>query len=542
MPEASLEVTDALGRRVIVIEKSPFAIGRRETNDLRLGGSEVSRDHAEILLDGDSHLIRDRGSRFGTFINGEALAGDRRLRSGDVVRLGRGGGAELVYRSGSQMESVSVPAAAAAIGDLRHVAALLEGLRALGTGRVLDDVLALVLDSAIQVSGAERGFIMLSAEDEHSLEFKMGRGRGQAPLEGSRFQTSRKIPEEVFETGQPRLIADLLDGELANVHMGTVALGIRHVLCVPLKVVRYVDEADAAPADERRIGVLYLDSRERGTLLSSTTRAALETLATEAAIAIENARLYRSALEKAKLEQEIRIAAEIQQALLPKPRHEGGFFDAAGATIPCRSIGGDFYDVIDLPGGVFGFGLGDVAGKGPPAALLSAMVQGIIAAQSMSTDGPATTLARVNHAMIRRAIAARYATMFYAVLEESGRLAFCNAGHNPPIVVGSRGVRRLEVGGPPLGLFESLPYEEGVIALDPGDRIVVFSDGISEALSASGDEFGDDRIVDVALREASGDAGAILSALVSSVREFAAGAPQYDDITALVVAYRGRPA
>jgi serine phosphatase RsbU (regulator of sigma subunit) len=541
MPEASLEVTDALGRRVIVIEKSPFAIGRRETNDLRLGGSEVSRDHAEIVLEGDGHLIRDRGSRFGTFINGEALSGDRPLRTGDVVRLGRGGGAELVYRSGSTTESVPVPAAAAAIGDLRHVAALLEGLRALGTGRVLDDVLALVLDSAIEVSGAERGFIMLSGE-EHALEFKMGRGRGQAQLEGSRFQTSRKIPEEVFETGQPRLIADLLDGELANVHMGTVALGIRHVLCVPLKVVRYVEEADVAPADEKRIGVLYLDSRERGTLLSSTTRAALETLATEAAIAIENARLYRSALEKAKLEQEIRIAAEIQQALLPKPRHEGGFFDAAGSTIPCRSIGGDFFDVIDLPGGSFGFGLGDVAGKGPPAALLSAMVQGIIAAQSTSTDGPATTLARVNHAMIRRAIAARYATMFYAVLEANGRLAFCNAGHNPPVVAGRGGIRRLDVGGPPLGLFESLPYTEGEVMLEPGDRVIVFSDGISEALSVDGDEFGDERIIDVALRTMPGDAGAILDALVSSVREFSAGAPQHDDVTALVVAYRGSSA
>ncbi len=378
MPEASLEVTDALGRRVIVIEKTPFTIGRRETNDLRLGGSEVSRDHAEIVVEGEGHLIRDRGSRFGTFVNGEGVSADRVLRAGDIVRLGRGGGAELVYRSGNVTDAPPVPAAAAAIGDLRHVAALLEGLRALGTGRVLDDVLALVLDSAIEVSGAERGFIMLAAE-EHALEFKMGRGRGQAHLEGSRFQTSRKIPEEVFETGQPRLIADLLDGELANVHMGTVALGIRHVLCVPLKVVRYVDEAEAPPSEERRIGVLYLDSRERGTLLSSTTRAALETLATEAALAIENARLYRSALEKAKLEQEMRIAAEIQQALLPKPRHEGGFFEAAGATIPCRSIGGDFYDVIDLPGGAFGFGLGDVAGKGPPAALLSALVQGIIA-------------------------------------------------------------------------------------------------------------------------------------------------------------------
>jgi FHA domain len=240
MPEVRLEVTDALGRRLVVVDKSPFAIGRRETNDLRLGGSEVSRDHAELVLEGSHHVLRDRGSRFGTFVNGQTVSGEHPLKPGDVIRLGRGGGAELVYQSGVEGSFTAAPAAAAAIGDLRHVAALLEGLRALGTGRVLDDVLALVLDSAIGVSGAERGFIML-ASDDAGLEFKMGRGRGQMPLEGSKFQTSRKIPEEVFETGQPRLIADLLDGELANVHMGTVALGIRHVLCVPLKVVRYVD-------------------------------------------------------------------------------------------------------------------------------------------------------------------------------------------------------------------------------------------------------------------------------------------------------------
>jgi sigma-B regulation protein RsbU (phosphoserine phosphatase) len=538
MSDVRLEVTDALGRRLVTLDKSPFSIGRRETNDLRLGGSEVSRDHAEILLDGARHLLRDRGSRFGTFINGQAVTGDQPLKAGDIIRLGRGGGAELVYQSGVDAGVTATPGAAAAIGDLRHVAALLEGLRALGTGRVLDDVLAMVLDSAIDVSGAERGFIMLAADDA-TLEFKMGRGRGQAPLEGSKFQTSRKIPEEVFETGQPRLIADLLDGELANVHMGTVALGIRHVLCVPLKVVRYVDEAEAAPVDERRIGVLYLDSRERGALLSGTTRSALETLATEAAIAIENARLYRQALEKARLEQEIRIAAEIQQSLLPKPTQSGGFFDSAGATIPCRSIGGDFFDCIDLPGGVFGFALGDVAGKGPPAALLSALVQGIIAAQTASTDGPAATLTRVNHAMIRRAIAARYATMFYAVLKPNGELAYCNAGHNPPVVIGRAGVRRLERGGFPAGLFEGLPYEEGSLTLDPGDHVVVFSDGVSEALSASDEEFGEDRIIEVAQRLVDQNASDVLEGLMSSVRRFAAGAPQHDDVTVLVVCYHG---
>ena len=117
-------------------------------------------------------------------------------------------------------------------------------------------------------------------------------------------------------------MADLLDGELANVHMGTVALGIRNVLCVPLRLVRYLDKAEAV-GEERRIGVLYLDSREKGMLMSGSTRAALETLATEAAVAIENARLYRETMEKARMEQEMRIAAEIQQALLPKMARTG---------------------------------------------------------------------------------------------------------------------------------------------------------------------------------------------------------------------------
>src|SRR5690349_11103363 len=486
-----LDVVDGAGRRSVDVTPLPFAIGRRDTNHLQLGGSEVSRDHAEIVLEGARYILRDKKSRFGTFVNGEPVTGDRALSAGDVIRLGRTGGAELSFHLGAATQgppsvplgvSISAGPAAGAIGDLRHVARLLEGLRALGTGRVLDDVLALVLDSAIDVSGAERGFIML-AGDDGALEFKMGRGRGQQQLEGSTFQTSRKIPEEVFETGNARLIADLLEGELATVHMGTVGLGSRHVLCVPLDVVRYVDDATAVgPIAARRIGVLYLDSRERGALLAASTRGALETLAAEASLAIENARLYRSALEKAKLEQEIRIAAEIQQALLPKPRHGGRFFETAGTTIPCRSIGGDFFDVIDLAGDVLGFALGDVAGKGPPAALLSALVQGIIAGQTASAEGPSAILARVNAAMIRRAVAARYATMFYAELHADGRLVYGNAGHNPPIVVGPGGLRRLEAGGPPVGLFEDLTYESGEVQLLEGDRVIVFSDGVSEAL------------------------------------------------------------
>jgi len=540
MSDGRLEVTDALGRRVIHIDKPVFSIGRRSGNDLQLVGSDVSRDHAEIALDNGRFLLRDRGSRYGTYVNGEGIS-EHELKHGDLVRLGRSGGAELVFLldDATQSPASSDKHTTSAVGDLRQVAALLEGLRALGSGRVLDEVLALVMDSALEVTGAERGFIMLaSADNENELEFKIARGRGRVTLSGKGFETSRKIPEEVFKTGQEKIVADLLDGDLANVHMGTVALGIRHVLCTPLKLVRYLDKADM-PNVEKRIGVLYLDSRERGALLSRAARAALETLATEAAVAIENARLYRETLEKARMEQELRIAAEIQQALLPEPRRKGEFFEAVGQSVPCRSIGGDFFDYVDLPNGAFGFAVGDVAGKGAPAALLTAVLQGVFASQASSGSSPSETLSRVNIALIRRAIESRFATALYAIIGPKGELTYCNAGHNPPMVFGKDGVQRLEKGGLILGLFEHATFEEGTATLDPGDLLVAFSDGVTEALSTEGEEYGEQRLLDCVQANRDKSVAELLDSIFASVREFTAGAVQSDDVTALVLRYDG---
>ena len=537
MAEARLEVTDALGTRVAVVDRYPFTIGRREGNHLRLSSYEVSRDHADIVESAGNHVLRDRGSRYGTFVKDVPVT-EYVLVHGDRIRLGREGGVEMVFLA-EPVSAVAhrVPDTGAVIGDLGQIAVLLERLRALGSDRVLDDVLALVMDAAIAVSGAERGFIMLAGQDG-ALDFKLGRSRGRVTLPGQTFKTSRKIPEEVFATGEARMVADLLDADLADVHMGTVALGIRHVLCVPLRLVRYLERVEAEPVD-RRIGVLYLDSRERGSLLSNVTRSALETLATEAAVAIENARLYREALEKAKLDHELGVAAEIQQALLPKGTHASAYFDAAAATIPSRSIGGDFFDYVDLQDGSLGFSVGDVAGKGAPAALLSAMLQGILLAQATSAETPAATITRVNQSLIRRAIEARFVTLFYGTLSPDGRLTYCNAGHNPPLVIGAHGVRRLEVGGPVLGLFDHVGFEEERVRLERVDLVVVFSDGIIEALNSSGEEFGEARIVEAINTAANESADEALQCLFASVGAFTTGAAQGDDMTAMVVRYEG---
>ncbi|HUE86580.1 MAG TPA: SpoIIE family protein phosphatase [Vicinamibacterales bacterium] len=531
-----LEINDGLGSRVVPIDKPVIAIGRRNENDLRLTGSDVSRDHAEISAADGTYILRDRGSRYGTFVNGEQVS-EQPLRHGDRIQFGRASGTNVVFL----VEDLAPPplsdrSQATAVGDIRQLASLLEGLRALGSGRVLDEVLALVLDAAIEVTGAERGFIMLSNEGA-AIEMKLARARGKITLPGNRFDTSRKIPEEVFATGELKIVADLLDGDLANAHMGTVALGIRHVLCAPLRLVRYLDRADL-PSEPKTIGVLYLDSRERGSLLSGNARAALDTLATEAGVAIENARLYRQSLEQARIEHELRIAAEIQRALLPPGHHTGVFYEAIGTSLPSRSIGGDFFDFTQRPDGSFGFAVGDVSGKGPAAALLTAKIQGLLGAGA-DTGTPAEIMQTVNRGLTRRAIEARYATIFSAMLTPGGLLTFCNAGHNPPLLFGGGRMRRLESGSMPVGMFDFAQYADATEQMTTDDVLVVYSDGVTEALNVDGQEFGEERLAALVEQRHADDAVAILDAIVAAVEFFARGAAQHDDVTAMVVKFTG---
>ena len=535
MNNARLEVNDGLGQRVVPLTKDLLAIGRRTESDLRLVGSDVSREHAEIVRQGDDWILKDKGSRYGTYVNGEAVT-EHTLAHGDRVQFGRASGTDIVFLTGDG-PSHTDRSHASAVNDLRQLAALLEGLRALGSGRVLDEVLALVLDAAIDVAGAERGFIMLSTGDDQ-LEMKLVRAKGRITMPGSSFSTSRKIPEEVFKTGEVKVVADLLDGDLASVHMGTVALGIRHVACIPLRVVRYLDRADMKN-EAKNIGVLYLDSREKGSLLAPHTRTALDTLATEAGVAIENARLYRETLEKARIEHELRIAAEIQKALLPPGSQTGPFFECAGMSVQARSIGGDFFDMTDLPDGSFGFLCGDVAGKGPAAALLTSKILGIFSAFASVGDDPAQLVDHINKVLTRRAIDARYATMLYGQVSQDGLLTFCNAGHNPPLVYGVDGLKRIESGGMPVGLFEFAPYSVDSLQLKPGDTMVFYSDGVTEAHNVAGEEFGEERLVEVMKRTSQSSGDVVLQAIIAAVQEFARGAEQYDDVTALVVKYTG---
>ena len=531
MQGARLEVSDAMGRiQVVPIEDGRITIGRAESNMLSLDGPEISRWHAEIVKEGDRYILRDIGSRGGTVVNDESVI-EHTLGHGDQIRIGRH--ADLQFLVEETPDPVT-RATAAGARSLRQAATLLDWLGALGTAKVLDQLLEMVIDFALTLGGAERGFIML-ANPKGGLEFTLGRGARQVTLSGDAFQISRKIPEQVFATGDPQFIPDLQSETIAEDHKRTSGFSIRSVHCVPLALPRYVERAVAVD-DPHPVGVLYLDSPAPGSPSSREVQLGLQTLAAEAAVAIENNRLYSEIQGKARLERDLRKAHEFQQALLPiaAPKHD--YFSAAAEMVPCRSIGGDFFDYLDLDGS-FGFAVGDVAGKGAAAGLLGARVQEIFS--YVAGTAPAVTMAAVNASMVKKALTARFVAVFYGVLSPDGTLTYCNAGHNPPLLIGKNGVRRLATGGLIVGPFDEATYEEEVVTLSPGDMVITFSDGVSDASNAEGTAFGVDRIVECVAACPNTEPSQLVREVLAAVRKSTLGELQSDDITVLITRYRG---
>ena len=260
-------------------------------------------------------------------------------------------------------------------------------------------------------------------------------------------------------------------------------------------------------------------------------------LAGNSDVSLEGSRLYQAALDRAKMEREVSLAGKIQQALLPKRQHAGAGFEVAAASIPCRAIGGDFFDYFDLANGEFGLVLGDVAGKGPPSALLAAVLQGIFASHSSLCGTPAETLVHVNEVLVRRAVASRFATVLYGVLSRDGRFTYSNAGHNPPLLVGPRGVQRLRTGGLIIGAFEHARFDEETVQLEPDDVLVIFSDGITEAFNSDGEDFGDERLVSCVQASRDLEPPALVEHLLDAVHQFTGGAEQSDDLTLFILRY-----
>ncbi len=261
---------------------------------------------------------------------------------------------------------------------------------------------------------------------------------------------------------------------------------------------------------------------------------------------VHDERIYDSTgvlerLEKARLDKELDTAADVQRALLPRTVHVARFCESVGSSVPCRAIGGDFFEFVELSSGDVGIAMGDVAGKGPAAALLAAMLQGMFAAEAAAGGGPAVTLSRMNQRLAARRLESRFATLVYAVLSSDGRLIYSNAGHNPPVLVARDRIHRLSTGGPILGVFADATFAEETLRLEERDTVVMFTDGVTEARNARDEEFGEQRTLDCLTEQATASPSRLLNHLFTAVRDFCEQAEQSDDITVTVTRFRQVP-
>jgi len=560
MDEARLVVPHAGGFRTVAVTRFPFRLGRHHENDLVLEEGDVSRHHAEIVKEGERYVLSDTNSRFGTFLNGakvereplvhgdqiqlvsashpalefqlisaEMSTGSHQVIGGEAIGTMIGGGANALARAAVSSGAPKKRGPMDLLG---------QALRAMVEGRVLEEVLAIVVDHAIELAGADRGFVLL-ANEQGGLDVRMARGRNRQTLPGRNFDLSRSVPRRVYETG-----GLVYENDVPSDRHTQIDLKIRSILCAPLPRVRSAEaETGDAAAQERAklpMGVLYVDSPGLSRLESTELHSTFEQLAAEAAVAIENARLVRDSEEKSRMERELRVAAEIQQALLPPRKFAQGAIELAGTTIPCRAIGGDFYEYIPLSEGHLSFAVCDVSGKGPGAALLAAAIQGILAASAEGRLGPAEAMSALNRTLLRRSIDRRFATIAYGQLETDGRLRLTCAGHNPTYLLKADGtLLKLDKGGLMVGIFPDLSYDEDDLFLAAGDRLILYSDGVTEAENSTTAQYEEQRLEDCLRGSADASPDDTVRIVIDSVRTFADGYAQADDITVLVVRYLG---
>jgi phosphoserine phosphatase RsbU/P len=288
------------------------------------------------------------------------------------------------------------------------------------------------------------------------------------------------------------------------------------------------------------LGFIGLGAKKSGEPYSASDTQLLRTVAAQTGLALENSRLSEAiAAETAQremLSREIEIAREVQQRLFPQTMPEIAEMTYAGHCRPARGVGGDYYDFLELPDGCLAIAIGDVSGKGIPAALLMASLQASVRGQSYSRGNDvAGLMANVNRLVYDASPSNRYATFFYAQFDPSTRrMIYVNGGHNPPMVLRGAETIRLEAGGPPVGLFRPAQYEQAEVQLDPGDLLLLFTDGISEAENPAHDEWGEEALEASARQCHGASPSEVIERLMRQADHFAAGAPQHDDMTLVV--------
>jgi phosphoserine phosphatase RsbU/P len=525
----------------IILNRMPFTVGRKVDKDLVIADPRVSRDHAQILQEGQDFFLVDLGSKHGTFVNGERIQ-RQKLDRGDRLEFGARDSAYLLFNPAnkssntareflSQISVIQIKQEGAT--DLEKLTLFLEAARKLNTAGVLDEILMTMLDVTLQLTRAERGYVFLK-DAEGALRLAAGRSAKKEPLLDDRT-ISHSILEESMRSNSEFLLTDTsTDANLAG-RQSIVAYDLRTVVCIPLRKMQIQQTRDAqTPAPSANaaeaMGVLYIDSRFASRDIQGVGEKVLHAIATEAASLIENARLVQAEEEARRYQQELSIAASIQQRLMQVKIPEVPFAKLRGKNLSCKEIGGDFFDAVNTKEGL-AVVLADVSGKGVSAALLASTLQGMIYSHLSAGVPLLDVVANVNRFFTARMGGEKYATLLIARLRRDGELEYVNCGHVPPLLVCGCEVIRPSHGNVPVGLLADASYESATCQMKSGDRFILVTDGVTEAENTMGEFFDDPRL------EAAAAKSPTLEGIFSAVSEFCAGNPLSDDCTVVELCF-----
>ncbi len=548
IPDAAFEVTGPDGgRSVIRIDRSPFLIGRgAETgNHLQLADRRISRQCAAIVYDGKAFRLEDRGQKRGLFINGQKSENGAPLSDGDIVSFGMPDSYELVFKSSAavlpelldRLEHVTSSEMAA--GGLRKLSLLLEATLQIHSHTPLETILGNMVDQTMMLTDADRG-LLLEPGPDGALRVRIARQRGGHTVSAEGIEPSQTAIRASIEQKRSIVTEDIaLGDENLAAAQSIIAQRLRAVVAIPLFAMsqaRGGQKSEDGTPRSTLLGVIYMDSR-RPTAFSKLERQILDALALEAGGVLENARLVEVERERERLEREINIARDIQRALLPREFRPGTFFDVIGSNQSCLEVGGDYFDLFDLGEDRTAFVLADVSGKGLGAALMTTMLQGALSA-TIFGQSPAETFAHINRFLCDHAQVERYATMFFGILDSKGNLTYINAGHPSPVLLRRGGVTTpFPAECCPVGLIATQEFSSSTTKLESGDTLVIFSDGVSEAMDPDQNEYGVDRLMESVEKSQKASLADLQENVLDSVRQFARGARQADDVTVLLLRF-----
>jgi sigma-B regulation protein RsbU (phosphoserine phosphatase) len=508
IPATALLLVDESRQEEINVTHTPFTIGRLQDRDLVLTHAFISRDHAAILYEKGQFHVVDKGSRHGTFLNAQPLIDRQMLKPGDEIRLGSLNGPSLrfgpprentstIHKLLDELHAISTPTS-----DLEKLSWFLSAAQRLNTTGAVNEILATLVEATLELTQVERGYVFLR-DEKGKLALAAGRS-----LKGDRLEDDSTISHSAIAQAckaSKFIVTDTLSAEANSRTESMVQQSIRMVYCIPLRK----RAAGSEFHDKDILGVLYLDSRLQPGKLSQVDNDLLETISTEAAALVENAFLAQAEESARRYREELNIAAAIQQGLMEFAIPNLPYARVHARSVACKEVGGDFYDVIATPDGLYVV-IADISGKGVSAAILASTLQGLLYGLLLAVQ--------------------KYATMILVKLGPDGTFEYVNCGHVQPMLANRTGVRRLENANMVVGLIEEATFTSERLQLKAGDRIVLATDGVTEAESTDGEFFGEDRL-EAALE------GTTIEGVFSKVESFMNGAPPNDDFTMLEVLY-----